>query len=366
MNKLGFGFLRFPMEDGEVRYDILTPMVDAFFAGGGRYIDTAYPYLNGKSEEAVRKTVVERYPRDRYVLANKLPGYDVKSYEDCYRYFEESLARCGVDYFDVYMLHWLNQKHYALAEKYDEFRFLRELKAAGKVKRIGFSFHDTAELLDEILTKHPEVDCVLMQINYLDWESEGVQSRKCYETAIRHGKSILVMEPVKGGTLAKVPAEAEEVLKKIDPARSPAFHALRFVQSLPNVEIVLSGMGALEQMQENLLPVDPMNDEELALLRQAAELINGATAVACTGCGYCVKHCPKNIAIPEYFKLYNEYKQKPRHAWKQQPAYEELAKTRGRASECIACGACERHCPQKLPVREHLAGVKEVLEGDRR
>lgn len=362
MNKMGFGFLRFPMENGEVCYDVLTPMVDAFFAGGGRYIDTSYTYLNGKSEEAVRKAVVERYPRDSFVLANKLPGYQVKERSDLYRYFEESLSRCGVEYFDVYMLHWLNCKHYAMAEQFREFEFLQELKEAGKVRRIGFSFHDTAELLDEILTKHPEVDCVLMQINYLDWESEGVQSRKCYETAVRHGKSVIVMEPVKGGTLAKVPPQAEELLKTIDSDRSPAFHALRFVQSLPHVEVVLSGMGAPEQVAENLRQVEPMKEDEFAILQKAAQIIEAATAIACTGCGYCTRHCPQSIAIPDYFKLYNEYATKPSHVWKQKPAYEALAKTHGKASECIDCGVCEINCPQKLPIREYLKKVKEAME----
>lgn len=362
MNKLGFGFLRFPMENDEVRYDILTPMVDAFFAGGGTYVDTSYTYLNGKSEEAVRKTVVERYARDRYILANKVPGYQVKERADLYRMFEESLNRCGVEYFDVYMLHWLNKKHYAIAEEFDEFAFLREIKASGKARRIGFSFHDTAELLDEILTKHPEVDCVLLQINYLDWESEGVQSRKCYETAVRHGKAVIVMEPVKGGTLAKVPPKAEKLLSKIDPARSPAFHALRFVQSLPQVEVVLSGMGALSQMEENLLPVEPMKEEELILLRQAAKAIDEATAIGCTGCGYCLRNCPQKIFISRYFKLYNESAQKPSQAWKLKPAYEAAARNRGRASDCIGCGVCEKNCPQMLPIREYLAKVKEVLE----
>ena len=362
MNKLGFGFLRFPMEGEEVRYDILTPMVDAFFTGGGRYIDTCYIYLNGKSEEAVRKTVVERYPRDSYILANKLPGYQVKERSDMYRLFEESLERCGVDYFDVYMLHWLNQKHYAIAEQFDEFAFLREMKAAGKARKIGFSFHDTADLLDEILTKHPEVDCVLLQINYLDWESEGIQSRKCYETAVRHGKSVIVMEPVKGGTLAKVPEQAEKVLRKIDPERSPAFHALRFVQSLDNVDVVLSGMGSVEQMEENLRSIEPMTEAELQLLWQAAKLIDEATAIACTACGYCLRNCPKHIAIPQYFRLFNESAQKPSQAWKLKPAYETITQIAGKASACIDCGACEKSCPQKLPVREHLKKVKEILE----
>jgi len=362
MNKLGFGFLRFPMENEEVRYDQLQPMVDAFFAGGGTYVDTSYTYLNGKSEEAVRKTVVERYPRDSFILANKVPGYQVKERSDLYRMFDESLERCGVDYFDVYMLHWLNQKHYAMAEQFDEFAFLRELKAAGKAKRIGFSFHDTAQLLDEILTKHPEVDVVLLQINYLDWESEGVQSRKCYETALRHGKSVIVMEPVKGGTLAKVPEKAERLLKKIDPDRSPAFHALRFVQSLPGVEVVLSGMGAISQMEENLLPVEPMTEGELVFLRQAAKAIDEATAIGCTGCGYCLRNCPQKIFISRYFKLYNEAQQKPSQAWKLKPAYGEASKDRGKASDCIGCGVCEKNCPQMLPIRDYLQKVKEVLE----
>ena len=362
MNKLGFGFLRFPMENEEVRYEILTPMVDAFFAGGGRYIDTAYPYLNGKSEEAVRKTVVERYPRESFILANKVPGYQVKEREDLYRMFEESLRRCGVDYFDVYMLHWLNEKHYAMAEQFDEFAFLRELKAAGKAKKIGFSFHDTAALLDKILTDHPEVDCVLLQINYLDWESEGIQSRLCYETAVRHGKTVIVMEPVKGGTLANVPEPAAKILQKIDPDRSPAFHALRFVQSLPHVEVVLSGMGSLEQMHENLLPVEPMTNEELVLLHRAAMAIDKATAIGCTGCGYCLRNCPEKIFISRYFKLYNESQQKPSQAWKLKPAYEAASQGRGKASDCIGCGVCERNCPQMLPIRDYLKKVKEVLE----
>ena len=362
MNKLGFGFLRFPMDGETVRYDILQPMVDAFFAAGGNYVDTCYTYLDGKSEEAIRKTVVERYPRQRYLLANKLPGYQVKVPEDMQRLFEESLARCGVDYFDVYMLHWLNQKHYAIAEQFDQFAFLRKLKAEGKAKRIGFSFHDTAQLLDEILTKHPEVDVVLLQINYLDWESEGVQSRKCYETALRHGKSVVVMEPVKGGTLANVPQKAAKLLKKLDPERSPAFHALRFVQSLPGVEVVLSGMGSVEQMQENLLPVEPMTDEERVILHRAAMAIDEATAIGCTGCGYCLRNCPEKIFISRYFKLYTEARQKPSQAWKLKPAYVEASQNRGKASDCVGCGACERSCPQMLPIRDYLAKVKEVLE----
>ena len=364
MNKLGFGFLRLPKANDEIDYDELNQMVDTFLAGGRTYFDTAYTYLNGKSEEAIRKALVQRHPRESFQLATKAPGYHAKSYEDCQKFFEESCRRCGVEYFDVYMLHWLNRKNYAIAEQYDQFRFLRELKASGKAKRIGFSFHDTAELLDEILTAHPEVDCVLMQINYLDWESEGVQSRKCYETALRHGKSILVMEPVKGGTLASVPEEAQAVLDQIDPTLTPSAHALRFAQSLPGVETVLSGMGTLTQVQENIKPISPATDADCALLQQAATILKKSIAVACTGCGYCEKHCPKQIAIPDYFKLYNEYARNPGDNWKITPAYDAITLTRGKASDCIGCGLCEQNCPQKLPIREHLRAVKAAMEGE--
>lgn len=363
MNKLGFGFLRLPKIGDEINYEELNRMVDLFLDSGRCYFDTAYTYLNGKSEEAIRRALVERHPRERFQLASKAPGYNAKSYEDCRQYFEESCRRCGVDYFDVYMLHWLNRKNYGIAEKYDQFRFLQELKESGKAKRIGFSFHDTADLLDEILTTHPEVDCVLLQINYLDWENEGIQSRKCYETALRHGKSILAMEPIKGGTLANVTDEAKSILKRIDSALSPAAHALRFVQSLPGVETVLSGMGSLSQVQENILPIIPAKEADYALLQQVVAVLKSSTAVACTGCGYCEKHCPKQIAIPNYFKLYNEYVRNPSDDWKITPAYETITLTRGKASDCISCGLCEQNCPQKLPIREYIQSVKNVMEG---
>ena len=246
INKLGFGFLRLPKKDGELDWQTICSMVDVFMDGGGVFFDTCYTYLNGLSEAAIRKCVVERKHRDSFQLCDKLPGYLFKSYEDCQKYFDEELSRCGVEWFDILMLHWLNDENYAIAEKYDEFRFLREKKAEGKVKRIGFSYHGDAALLDRILTAHPEVDVVLMQLNYLDWESEGIQSRKCYETCLRHGKSVMVMEPVKGGTLAKLPEDAEAKLRAVHPNWTPSDWALRFVQSLPGVEIALSGMGTVE------------------------------------------------------------------------------------------------------------------------
>ena len=215
MNKLGFGFLRLPQTDGQTDFDTLNAMVDDYLAAGGRVFDTAYTYLDGDSERAIQKALTSRYPREQYHLITKLPGYLATSYEDNFRFFEESASRCGVTYFDTYMLHWLCEKHYAIAEKYRQFDFLEELKRTGKARRIGFSFHDTPQLLDKILTAHPEVDCVLLQINYLDWDAPGIQSRECYEVAKKHGKEIIVMEPVKGGRLATVPEDAAALLQQL-------------------------------------------------------------------------------------------------------------------------------------------------------
>lgn len=362
INKLGFGFLRLPKKDGELDWQTICSMVDVFMDGGGVFFDTCYTYLNGLSEAAIRKCVVERKHRDSFQLCDKLPGYLFKSYEDCQKYFDEELSRCGVEWFDILMLHWLNDDNYAIAEKYDEFRFLREKKAEGKVKRIGFSYHGDAALLDRILTAHPEVDVVLMQLNYLDWESEGIQSRKCYETCLRHGKSVMVMEPVKGGTLAKLPEDAEAKLRLRHPNWTPSDWALRFVQSLPGVQIALSGMGTVEQVRANIRPFEPLTGEETALLADVAEIIRGKTAVGCTGCAYCVSHCPKQIPIPKYIKLYNEITRYPGDDWKIIPTYHQMVLSAGKASDCIGCHSCEKHCPQKLSVVDHMKTIAEKFE----
>ena len=224
------------------------------------------------------------------------------------------------------------------------------------------SFYGDAALLDQILTAHPEVDAVLIQLNYLDWESQGIQSRKCYETCLRHGKSVMVMEPVKGGTLAQIPEEAEGKLRAVHPDWTPSDWALRFVQSLPGVEIALSGMGAVEQVQANIQPFEPLTGEEIALLAEVAEIIRGKTAIGCTGCGYCVSHCPKHIPIPQYIKLYNEITRYPGDDWKIIPTYNQLTLSGGKASECIGCRACEKHCPQKLAISEHMKAIAQRFE----
>lgn len=362
ISKLGFGFLRLPKKGEELDWQTIDAMTDTFVQGGGTFFDTCYTYLDGMSEIAIHKCVVERKPRDSFQLCDKLPGYLFKSYEDCQKYFDIELKRCGVAFFDVLMLHWLNDENYAIAEKYDEFRFLREKKAEGKAKRIGFSYHGDAALLDQILTAHPEVDVVLMQLNYLDWESEGIQSRRCYETTLRHGKSIFAMEPVKGGTLSQIPEEAEAKLRSVHPDWTPSDWALRFVQSLPGVEICLSGMGTIEQVEENIQSFDPLKEYEITLLTEAAEIIRGKTAVGCTGCGYCVNHCPKQIPIPQYIKMYNELYRYPGDDWKIIPSYHQMALSSGKASECITCHGCELRCPQKLKISEHMKAIAKKFE----
>ncbi len=361
INKLGFGFLRLPQIGDEYDWETINTMVDVFMEGGGNFFDTCYIYLDGYSEMAIQKCVTRRKPRYSYRLCEKLPGYMFKNYNDCQKCFDTELERCGVDYVDILMLHALNKDNYAYAEKLDEFRFLREKKAEGTAKEIGFSYHGNAALLDEILTKHPEVDVVLIQINYLDWESAGIESRKCYETCVRHGKKINVMEPVKGGTLADLPEEAENLLRSVHPDWTAADWALRFVQSLPHVDICLSGMGSIEQAEANIKPFEPLNEAEIALLMQIRDIIEQKTAIACTGCQYCVSRCPRKIPIPTYIKMYNEMFRYPNDAWKVVTAYKQMAGSYGQASDCIACHSCEKICPQKLQIAEHMKTIAGKL-----
>ena len=366
MNKLGFGFLRLPREneadENSVDLEKTKALVDRFMALGGRYFDTAYTYMNGGSENAIREALVKRYPREAFELADKLPSWKLRQAEDCRRYFEEELERCGVEYFDVFLLHGLDQENYERCERLGAFDLMLREKRQGRAKRIGFSYHDSPELLDAILAKHPEIELVQLQINYLDWESVTIQARKCYETAVRHGKRVIVMEPVKGGSLAALPEEAERLLKKIHPEESMASWAIRFASSLEAVDIVLSGMNAMEQMEDNLREKEPINEVERRLLKEAAQIIRRNIAVPCTGCGYCLQGCPRRIAIPQYFALYNEYARSPRELWKMEYLYKNIAAQRAKAGDCIGCGACERACPQKIEIVGMLKKVKVVFE----
>ena len=366
MNKMGFGFLRLPRinpdDEQSVDFEKVCALVDRFLALGGNYFDTAYNYLSGASETSLREALVKRHPRESFRIADKLPTWKIKSLEDRERYFEEQRARCGVDYFDVYLLHSLNQKNYAICREFDLFAYLKELKEKGLAKKIGFSYHDSPELLDQILSENPGLDHVLLQINYLDWESGVLQARRLYETAVRHGVKVLVMEPVKGGSLAKLPDEIERKLREMEPERSMPSWAVRFAQGLDGVEIVLSGMNTIGQIEDNLQDVQPLSSAEQNALAWAADEMRSSIAIACTGCAYCEPGCPQSIAIPRYFALYNEYARSPREVWKMVHGYRDIAENRGKAGDCIGCGACEEHCPQKLSIIENLKKVAEAFE----
>ena len=351
---LGFGFLRLPQVDGAVNYEAGCALVDRFLALGGRYFDTAYTYLEGQSEEAIRRCLVERHPRESYHLADKLPGFAAQSEADSLRFFETSLKRCGVDYFDTYLLHGLNEENYQTAKKFRQFEFLQEMKEKGRVKRIGFSFHDCPELLDRILSEHPEVECILLQINYLDWHSPALRASELYETARRHGKSILIMEPVKGGSLASPPVE-------LGLPGNPASWAIRFAACLPGVETVLSGMNTIAQIEENLAPQRPLTVEELEKLEIAADRIRAITAAPCTACGYCLTGCPLGLPIPQYLALYNEVARNPKENWKMEHVYFDLARNSAPADACLNCGACARICPQGLNIPDFLAKTAQAF-----
>ena len=372
MKKLGFGLMRLPLKDpnndAAVDVEQVKEMVDRFMAQGFTYFDTAIMYNGGVSQRVAKAALVDRYPREAFTLATKLHSAYFNSLEDRDRVFNEQLEQTGAGYFDYYLIHGIEAGNYPKYEQYDCFNWLMEKKRQGLVRHAGFSFHDTPELLDEILTKYPELEFVQLQINYLDWESEWVQSRKVYEMAVKHGKPVVVMEPVKGGTLAKVPAEAKRLLEAADPAMSVPSWAIRFAASLDNVMVVLSGMSNVAQMEDNLSYMQdfkPLTPDEMAMMEKVAGIINAKIAIPCTGCSYCTEGCPRQIPIPKYFSLYNEDMREDlaEKGWTINfTNYENLAGKFGKASDCVACGQCEGVCPQHLPIIERLKDVAAHYE----
>lgn len=373
VKKLGFGMMRLPLlnkdDDGSIDIELTKKMVDVFIERGFTYFDTAWMYCDYKSENAVKAAVVDRHPRDSFTLTTKLHNMYVHSFEDRDKIFNEQLRKTGVEYFDYYLLHDVNVHSYETYKKYDCYEWLKEKKAKGLTRHIAMSFHDSADFLDKVLTEWPEIEFVQLQLNYLDWDSLGVQSRLCYETAVKHGKKVVVMEPVKGGTLAKLPERVETMFHEHSPAASNASWAIRFAASCPEVFMVLSGMSDMQQMLDNtsyMQDFKPLDDEERAIIKSAVDIINGTITVPCTGCSYCTDGCPMNIAIPKYFSLYNADKQESAEKdWSSHGEYYyNLTKNFGKASDCIGCGQCESVCPQHLPIRKYLKDVAGHFESE--
>lgn len=367
--KLGFGLMRLPLTDandkGSIDIEALKEMVDTFIEQGFTYFDTAWMYCAFKSENAVKEALTDRYPRDRYTLTTKLHASYLKKKEDRDRIFEEQRQKTGVEYFDYYLIHAIDQELYSIYSEMDCFNWLIEKKKQGLVKHIGFSYHDSAEFLDQVLTEHPEMEFVQLQMNYLDWESAEVQSRKCYEVAIKHGKPVIVMEPVKGGILADVPAEVRESFAAYHPDLSVPSWAIRFVASLDNVAMVLSGMSNMEQLMDNISYMKefvPMNAEETELVHKAAEMIKDSIAIPCTGCSYCTEGCPMQIAIPDLFRVYNKSKRGEITDVEANEEYRQLTESGGKARECLACGQCQVACPQHLEIINYLKDVAKCME----
>lgn len=365
MPKLGFGLMRLPETDGRINLSKVCAMADRYLQAGFNYFDTAYVYHGGHSEEVVKEVLVKRYPREAFTVASKLPAWCIRNFDDRDRIFQEQLDRTGLDYFDFYLLHSLEDgANYDTYEKFDCFNWAVEKQKAGKIRHFGFSFHGTPELLETVLDKHPEVEFVQIQLNYADWENPVVQSGRLYQILHERNIPIIVMEPVKGGTLANVAPECADIFRALQPERSIASWAMRFVGGLEGIATILSGMSNEEQMNDNLstfTDFEPLSTDEQLAVEQVREKMLQATLIGCTSCRYCMDGCPMNIHVPEIFNALNTLRRFPTDN-RPKFFYGSLTGYSGKASDCLQCGQCEEVCPQHLPIRELLTEAVEKLE----
>lgn len=365
IKKLGFGLMRLPKKGEEIDVEQVKVMVDKFLAAGFTYFDTAWAYAG--SEDAIRQALVERYPREKFQLATKNAAWiNCKTREEAIAQFNLSLKRTGAGYFDFYLLHNLGESRTKFFDDFDMWSFVQEKKAEGLIKHVGFSFHSTPEELEEILTKHPEMEFVQLQINYGDWENPAIQSRACYEVARKHGKPVIIMEPVKGGMLANPPESVKQILQAAEPESSCASWAIRFAADLEGLIVVLSGMSNVEQMEDNLSYMKDftgLTESQKETINKAREALAKIPVIPCTTCNYCVKVCPKEIGISgtftamNYLTLYGD-----KAAAQHQENWLVGGHGRKKAAECIKCGKCEQVCPQHISIREELVKAGRALQ----
>ncbi len=365
IKKLGFGLMRLPMIDDEIDLEQTKEMVDLFLNDGFTYFDTAYGYNNGKSEAVAKLALVDRYPRESFQLASKLPAWNgVKTADEAKAMFYTSLERTGAGYFDYYLLHNLGDERTAYFDQFGIWDFLADQKKKGLIKQLGFSFHDKARVLDDLLIKHPNMDFVQLQINYADWNSTTIESQKCYQVAMKHNKPVIIMEPVKGGSLAKLPQVIENQMKAVNPEASISSWAIRYAVSLDKVITVLSGMSNLEQMNDNLKTMKnfkPLDAKEKQVIKKVQEILETTPQIHCTDCKYCLTDCPESIPISKIFKAMNNYlifdnlKGANRN-------YSFATRGKSQASACIACGNCEAVCPQHIEIIKELKRAVALFE----
>lgn len=358
-------------ENDPTKVDVeqVKEMVDEYIKNGGKYFDTAYPYHNGVSELVLKEAVVERYPREDFVVATKLPVFSVEKEEDMEKFFNEQLEKCGVEYFDYYLIHNINEMTHHAVYDFDAFTFVRQKKEEGKIKNIGFSLHDKPDALIEALEAFPDCDFIQLQINYLDWDSHSIEAEKCYEIATQHNKPVVVMEPVKGGSLANLPDDAAKVFHEYDENAEDVSYALRFCNDLDNVFMILNGVSSIEQMKSSISifkDIQPLNDEEYVLINNVKDIVNNLTPIKCTECNYCIEHCPVNIPISKYFSAYNSnYINKTQGGDQVDAAVYYLVlsenEENGAATDCLECEACVKYCPQHLDIPELLKEVDKEL-----
>lgn len=362
----GFGCMRLPMIGSEVDIEQFKEMTDYFIENGFNYFDTAHGYIDGKSELAIKEALTKRYSRDKYLLTDKLTESFFNSEEDIRPFFQSQLDACGVEYFDFYLMHAQNAVNFEKFKKCNAYETAFKLKEEGKIKHVGLSFHDKAEVLDNILTTYPQIEIVQIQFNYVDYDDASVQSKKVYDVCRKHNKPIIVMEPVKGGSLVNLPEKAQQIFDELNAGLSNASYAIRFAASQEGIRLVLSGMSDMAQMKDNvsyMKDFKPLSETEMGAVARVTAIFKGLDMIPCTACHYCVEenHCPMSIKIPEIFACYN--RKKIFNDWNQNMYYGRItSEGAGKASECIECGGCENVCPQHLEIRNLLKTVAAEFE----